>query len=208
MIKNKNVTKKPTTSQRSIRLCGYIIVIIFCIHLMSSAAFAGDAPWRPMYDKIMVWINFFILVFVAVKYGKKPFLNFLQGQTDEIAGEIHRLQKQKNTIDAQIGKTKQMTESSSIRFEKIKTRIIEEGERTKNKIIEDAKIQSKKIIELGKIKADNQIIQAKNQFMAEMVDQASKLAQKQLPAEITNQDQQQMLDHFISNIAKVPEQAV
>lgn len=200
------MTKNPTTDQRMIRLCGYILCAMLCVHLMGSDAFAGDAQWRPIYDKIMIWVNFFILAFIIVKYGKKPFLNFLQGQTDEISEEIHRLQKQKNTIDAQISKTKQMTESSSIRFDKIKTRIIEEGERTKQKIIEDAKTQSKKIIELGKIKADNQIVQAKNQFMAEMVDKASALAQKRLPAEITNQDQQQLLDHFIANIAGATKQ--
>ena len=189
-----------------IRLCGYIAGAMLCIHLMSPDAFAGDPLWRPIYDKIMMWINFFILAFVIVKYGKKPFMNFLQGQTDEVAKEIHRLQKQKNAIDAKIHKTNQMIEDSSAKFERIKSRIIKEGERTKQKIIEDAKFQSKKIIELEKIKAENRIVQAKNQFMAELVDTATELAQKRLPAEITDQDHQQLLNLFLANITHDAEQ--
>lgn len=202
------MTKKSITGRQAVRFCGYIIGTLLFIHLMSPDAFAGDAQWRPIYDKIMMWVNFFILAFVIVKYGRKPFMNFLQGQSDEIAAEIHRLQKQKNTIDAQIHKTHQMIETSAARFEKIKKRIIEEGERAKQRIIEDAKTQSKKIIELEKIKAKNQIVQAKNRFLAEMVDEASALAQKRLPDEITHQDHELLLDLFITNIANAPKQAV
>jgi len=93
-----------------------------------------------------------------------------------------------------------MIEDSGAKFEQIKSRIIKEAERTKQKIIEDAKFQSKKIIELEKLKAENRIVQAKNQFMAELVDAATELAQKRLPAEITDQDHQQLLNRFLSNI--------
>ena len=109
-------------------------------------------------------------------------------------------------IDAKISKTNQMIEDSSAKFEQIKARIINEGERAKQKIIEDAKTQSKKIIELEKLKVENRIVQAKNQFMAELVDAASALAQNRLPAEITDQDHQQLLNLFLSNITHATEQ--
>jgi len=188
------------------RFCGYLLSALLGIHMLSTTAVAAGSGWRPIYDEIMLWINFFILVFFIVKYGKKPFMNFLKGRTDEVAKEIHRLQKQKNAIDAKISKTNQMIEDSSKKFEQIKSRIINEGERTKQKIIEDAKTQSKKIIELEKLKAENRIVQAKNEFMAELVDAASMLAQKRLPSEITNQDHQELLNLFLSNITHATEQ--
>jgi len=200
--------KRMISSKTLSRFCGYLLAALFCIHMMSTAAVASDSGWRPIYDEVMLWINFFILVFIIVKYGKKPFMDFLKGRSDEVENSIHELQKQKNAIDAKISKINQMIEDSSAKFEQIKARIINEGERAKQKIIEDAKTQSKKIIELEKLKAENRIVQAKNQFMAELVDAAGTLAQNRLPAEITNQDHQQLLNLFLSNITHAAEQTV
>jgi len=186
------------------RLCGPSVTAILGILLLSTSAAAADLGWRPIYDKVMLWINFFIFVFLAVKFGKKPLMNFLQGQKDEVADQIHRLQKQKNALEAKIKKTHTMIEDSSVRFDQIKSRIMEDGERSKQKIIEDAKTQSINIIEAEKLKATNQISQAKNQFMAELVDEASALALKKLPLEINNSDHNKLLDLFLSNISKSP----
>jgi len=187
------------------RLCTSCFTALFCIFLLSTSAAAAEPGWRPVYDKVMLWVNFFILVFVIVKYGRTPFMNFLKGQKDEVADKIHRLQKQKNALDAKIKKAQAMIEDSSIRFDQIKSRIIEDGERAKLKIIEDAKLQSINIVEVEKLKAANQITQAKEMFISELVDEASALAQKKLPSEITDSDHNNLLDLFLSNISQVPE---
>jgi len=198
-MKNRILFKK--------RLCNIFASFLF-IHMMSSSAFASGPSWRPIYDEVMLWINFFILVFVLVKYGKKPLTNFLQGRKDEVADEIHLLQKQKNAIEAKIKKTQSMIKDSSVRFDQIKSRIMEDGERAKQKIIEDAKAQSKNIIEVEKLKADNQITQAKDMFISELVDKASALALKKLPSEINDSDHNKLLNVFLSNISESPKQSV
>jgi len=172
------------------------------ILILSTSAFAGEHGWRLIYDEVMLWINFFILAFILVKYGRGPLMNFLKGQKDEVADQIHRLQKQKNALEAKIKKAQSMIEDSSIRFDKIKSRIIEDGERAKLQIIEDAKAQSKNIIKMEKLKATNQIAQAKEMFISEVVDEASALAHKKLPSEITDSDHNNLLDLFLSNISK------
>ena len=69
-----------------------------------------------------------------------------------------------------------MIEDSNARFDQIKSRIIKDGENAKQKIIDNARAQSKNIIEVEKLKASHQITQAKNQFMSELIDEASALA--------------------------------
>ncbi len=191
-----------------LRLCSASATAMFGILLLSTTAAAAEPGLRPIYDQVMLWINFFIFVFLAVKYGKKPLLNFLQGQKDEVADQIHRLQKQKNALEAKINKTHTMIKDSSTRFEQIKSRIMEDGERSKQKIIDDAKMQSKNIIEVEKLKATTQIAQAKDEFMAELVDEASALAQKKLPSEINDSDHNNLLDLFLSNISQAPKAKV
>jgi F-type H+-transporting ATPase subunit b len=197
-----NISKQ--SSKLLKRFCGSTAAAMLGILLLSTTAAAADPGWRPIYDKVMLWINFFIFVFLAVKFGKKPLLHFLQGQKDEVADQINRLQKQKNALEAQINKAHTMIEDSSVRFEQIKSRIMEDGERSKQKIIEDAKAQGKNMIEVEKLKATTQISQAKDHFMAEMVDEASALAQKKLPSEINDSDHNNLLDLFLSNITNAP----
>ena len=178
---------------------GAVVILVFA----AAPASASSGEWRPVYDEVMLWVNFFILAFIVVKYGRKPLMNFLNGQKDEIADQIHRLQKEKNALEAKIKKATAMIEDSSIRFEEIKTRIIADGERTKQEIIENAKAQSKNIIEAEKLKASTQIVQAKTRFISELVDQASALALSKLPTEVTAADQEKLQQLFISNIHRV-----
>ena len=178
---------------------GAVVILVFA----ATPASASSGEWRSVYDEVMLWVNFFILAFIIVKYGRKPLMNFLNGQKDEIADQIHRLQKEKNALEAKIKKATAMIEDSSIRFEEIKTRIIADGERTKQEIIENAKAQSKNIIEAEKLKASTQIVQAKTRFISELVDQASALALSKLPTEVTAADQEKLQQLFISNIHRV-----
>ncbi len=183
------------------RFCGIAVLAWGCIGLTVTDALAAGPGWRPLYDSVMLWINFFILVFVLVKYGRQPFMNYLKGQQEEVADELTRLQKQKNQMDAQIQKTRQAIEESSQRFKTLKERIIKDGERRKKQIIEDAKMQSQNIIEIEKQKADNQIIAAKNQFMAELVDAAVAAAMNRMPAVIRNEDHQRLTEQFMNGLA-------
>ncbi|RJP94867.1 MAG: hypothetical protein C4518_02575 [Desulfobacteraceae bacterium] len=185
------------------RFCVCSIIALLGVLLLTSSAVAADPGWRPIYDQVMTYINFFIFVFLAVKFGRKPLMNFLKGQKDEVADEIHRLQKQKNALEVNINKAQQMIADSSARFEQIKARIMEDGERSKQKIIDDATAQGKNIIEAEKLKATNQIVQAKNQFMSELADEASALALKRLPKEINDSDHNKLLDLFVSNLSEV-----
>jgi F0F1-type ATP synthase membrane subunit b/b' len=130
-------------------------------------------------------------------------MNFLQGQKDEVADNINRLQKQKNSLETKITKTRQMINDSVARYEQIKQRIMEDGERTRQKIIDDAMIQGKNIIELEKLKATHQISQAKSMFMSELTDEASELALKRLPAEINDADHGKLLDMFVSHLSEI-----
>jgi len=171
------------------------------------AAGDGAADWRPVYDTIMLWVNFFILAFVIYRYGKTPFLNFLKGRQKEVSDEIDELEERKQTFERQIEETQQAISDSSTRFEKIKSRITEEGERKRQQIIDQANEQSRKMLEMEKKKAANQIVQARQLLLAELADSASDMALNRLPQEITDADQDNMLSLYINQITQYAEQA-
>ena len=78
-------------------LCCFIMAGTLSIHFLGFDALAaeGSGGWRPIYDEVLLWLNFGILVFVFIKYGRAPLMNFLRGRKEKIAREIERIEEKK-----------------------------------------------------------------------------------------------------------------
>jgi len=116
------------------------------VFFFAQASWAGEETgggWRQTYDVIMLWINFLILAALLYKYVR-PLLNtFLQNQQDEVAVEIKDLEKEKEKAVAQVGDAKKALARCDVRLEKMKERIVREGEKKRQSIIEEAREQSR-----------------------------------------------------------------
>jgi len=163
----------------------------------SGAAEAGD--WRPTYDLVLRWLNFLILVFVIVKFGRRPLLDFLKGKQEEIGTQIERIEKEKEEISAAADAARRQLEESAQRLEKIKQRIIERGEKRKLEIIAEAREEGRHIMESAHRKVEGTILQAKNKIRQEMIDKAVGIALERLPAEITAQDNEKLFERFLAS---------
>ena len=178
----------------------YIIAGILSLHFLGHEAFAAEkaGSWRPIYDLILRWINFGIIVFLLVKYAKTPLMNFLRGQKEKLAREIKRLENKKQGISANIEETLKTIDESEVRFAELKERIVRQGEKKKEVIIQTAQKQSKMMLEDGKRRIDTHFIQAKNKFRAELIDRAIDLAMERLPKEITAEDNEKLTIEYLS----------
>ncbi|MBW2407870.1 MAG: ATP synthase F0 subunit B [Deltaproteobacteria bacterium] len=167
-----------------------LFAVFLSLHLLGHDALAAEksSNWRPIYDLILRYINFGIIVFVIVKYGKTPIMNFLRGQKDKLASEIKRLEDEKEELAVKIKETLTTIDESEIRFAEIKDRIVQQGERKKAEIIESAQNQSRLMIEDAKRRINTYFLQAKNEFKAELIDRAMDMAMERLPKEITPED--------------------
>jgi F-type H+-transporting ATPase subunit b len=160
-----------------------------------------DGGWRSTYDLILRWINFGILAFILLRVGKTPFKNFLSGQKEKLANELKRKEEEKEAATNEVKEIEDALKDAEIRFAAIKDRIVEQGEKQKQRIIEGAKMQSRQIIEDAKRRVDGQILQAKQRIKSELVESAVELAMKRLPKEITEEDNQRLLEQFLSGTA-------
>lgn len=178
----------------------YIIAGILSLHFVGHEAFAAEkaSSWRPIYDLILRWINFGIIVFLVVKYAKTPLMNFLRGQKEKLAREIKRLENKQQGISANIEETLKTIDESEVRFAELKERIVRQGEKKKEAIIQTAQKQSKMMLEDAKRRIDTYFIQAKNKFRAEMIDSAIDLAIERIPKEITAEDNEKLTIEYIT----------
>lgn len=149
---------------------------------------------RATWDDLMRWVNFFILAGIIYKYARTPMANFLQGKKAETARAIGRMEEKKRQAEAKLRDGQAQLQNSNDRLERIKERIISEGERRKAQMIADAKRESRIMLEATKIRIDHQIRDAYQIIRAELIEAAADKALAKLPKMMTEKDHQRMVD--------------
>ncbi len=182
-------------------ICYFMLTVIVGILLLGTEASAADnsSNWRPVFDLVMRWLNFGIIVFILVKYARRPIKEFLLSRREEVAREIEKVEKKKEEANQKIQDAARMLDESEDRFARVKERIIQEGESKKQKIIEAAQLESKILLESTMKKIENQLLDAQREFKSELVDMAIALAMKRLPDEITTEDNQNFTNQFLAS---------
>jgi F-type H+-transporting ATPase subunit b len=183
-------------------LCVYFLAGIISFHLCGQDVWAAEnaGGWRSTYDIILKWINFIILAFVLVKFGRAPLMNFLQGKKENLAREIKQIEDEKAELKGKIMETSKILDESEVRFEELKERIVRQGEQKKEAIIQTAEDQSKMMLEDAKRRIDAYFVKAKNKFKAELIDRAFDLAMERLPKEITTEDNDKLTAEYLTSV--------
>lgn len=178
---------------------GYLMSVITVLAVSCPDALAAETTqnWRSVFDLVMRWLNFVIIAFVLFKFGRKPIKDFLANRREEIDYQIKKFEQQKQAAEEKVQEATEMLNDSIARFEKIKQRIVEDGEKKKQQIIEDARKESQMLIEATQRRIQNQINEAKNIIRSEIIDSAIALAEKKLPDEITAADEQKLIEHYM-----------
>jgi len=178
----------------------YLLLGVISFHLCGQDVWAAEnaGSWRSTYDIVLKWINFIILAFVLVKYGRAPLMKFLRGTKENLAREIKQIENEKAELKTKVKETSKILDESEVRFAELKERIVRQGEKKKDAIIQTAQKQSKMMLEDGKRRIDAHFIQTKNKFRAEMIDSAFELAMERLPKEITAEDNENLTIEYLT----------
>lgn len=184
-------------------LCVYALACVAILHLSAFEVLAAEnsGDWRPMFDLVMRWFNFLLLAFLLVKFSRAPIQKFLADKKQDIADEIDGLEAEKEEMLGQIAASKIQIENSQARLSELKKRIIAQGEKNRLQIIEEAEQESKMMLRGAKQKIDNRIVEARQVLKSELVDAAFDMAIQKLPEKITDEDNQKLIDVFVSRAA-------
>lgn len=157
---------------------------------------------RSTYDRVMLFVNSTILFVLLIKLVKNPLKDFLENRKLEITREIKQIEDEKKEWLDKIQSAKKDLDESEARFNRIKQRTTNQGEKKKEELIDSAKRQSEAMIDKAKQKIENDIAQAKNTLRSELVDAAMKLAEKNLPDQINENDEDKFIEEYLSGLEK------
>jgi F-type H+-transporting ATPase subunit b len=176
-----------------------VAIILFFAGEVLAAEESGN--WRPTYDLIMMWINFGLLSFIIVKFGKSPIMNFLHGRKKEVADEIDRVETARDNALADMKETQTKLDEREKYLADMKANVRSQAEENKKRMIEDARRQAAQMLEDAKKKVEYQIVAARQSFQTEMIDMAVNVASEKLPKEVSEYDNEIMVEQYLGSVA-------
>jgi F-type H+-transporting ATPase subunit b len=147
-----------------------------------------------------LWVNFGILVFLFIKYAKKPLLNYLRSVREKIEENLNTINRDVQAAKSSMEAEKRKLHEIENHLEQIKARITEIGRAEKERIIETGKVTAQEMIENAKAYANYKLALAKKKVSDELVDTAVSMAADKLKEGISQEDSDQLVAKFFTDL--------
>ncbi len=149
-------------------------------------------------------INFSLLVIILfVVVRRTSIKDFFENRREEIKHKFEELNKKKEQAERRYHELKKRLEE----FEASKQEIIEqyraEGLAEKEKIIAEARQRADQILEQAEMTIQREIMAAGESLKQEILDSAAKRAREIIDREMTDRDQDHLVDEFIKSVEKL-----
>jgi len=164
--------------------------------------FAADelSSGRRLWDNILLFANFGILVFFFIKYARKPLMDYLRGTRNDVESGLNKVEARLNHAtslrDAELDKLKNI----QAEIDKIRANILELGRHEKEKHIEEGKIAAENMIEQAKNYAQRRIQETKKVLADEMIDRAFSTVEKVFVKEFSPKDNDNIVNQFLNDL--------
>jgi len=182
-----------------------ILVIAFagfllCLLPVDVQAAQEVGEGRKIYDTIMRWVNFGILVFFFLKYGKPALSNFLNGERNRVQQRLHEIEKDLNLARMRVDEESKQLEGIEDSLEGVRRSIVELGEKEKERIIRGARGNAEQMIRDAENELDFKMEEARRALNNRLAEQAVSLAGEKLRGAFTEQDNESQITGFIGRL--------
>ncbi len=161
---------------------------------LSATVYAGGGEMVHMGFMDWVWkvINFAILVFLLVKFVKKPLQDYLQQRKETVEKTLKEAKEAKELAQKALTDVEERLALKDKEIAEIIESARESGEREKARLIQEADNMRLRIIDQAKINIDYELRKAKEVLQQEAAEAALQRAEQLIKEEITEVDQDRL----------------
>ena len=158
---------------------------------------------HPLIAFLVQVVNFAVLLLVIVKFGKKPFKEYLKNRRETVKERIEeaeRLLKEAQEIKAlYAGKLSKLPEE----IEAFRAQALKEAETERTKILAEAKELASRIREQARLAYEQEMKETLSRVRAEVVAHTIETAEEVVRERFTKEDHDRMVEDFITNVGSV-----
>ncbi|GBD97119.1 MAG TPA: ATP synthase F0 subunit B [Nitrospirae bacterium] len=201
------MTRKVQSSKFKVQNYGISIYffIITASLIFASVAFASEGGGEGAQNftwKDWQWpvINFALLVFILVFFGRKPIGEFFKKRTELIEKSLKEASEAKEFARKTLNEVKERFKNTDSEIEQIIEAARKSGEKEKEAIIAEGERLKEKIIEQAKAGIDFELQKAKEKIKSEAALMALELAEKQIEERLGGKEQEALIDDYIKRL--------
>ncbi len=184
-----------------LKINGILIFIVNFIFISASFASSGGEDYTYTW-KDWLWpvVNFSILMFILIFFGKKPIGDFFKGRTASIEKSLKDSAEAKELAEKTLREVKARLDNTDSEIEQIIEAARKSGEKEKEAIIAEGEHLKEKIIEQAKANIDFELQKAKEALKSDAALMALELAEKQIKEKLGQSEQETLIDDYIKRL--------
>lgn len=177
---------------------------VLCV-LYGDAVFAADGgghgeahfTWK---DWLWPVVNFAILLFILIFFGRKPLSEFFKKRTEMIEQSIKEATEAKEIASKTLEEVRERLKNTDSEIEKILETARKSGEKEKEAIIAEGHKLKEKIIEQAKSNIEFELQKARETIKSEASLLALELAEKEIKEKLGQKEQESLIDDYIKRL--------
>ena len=179
-----------------------LLPVLFGFFTTAGTAIAADAEWEYRDEWDLAWriLNFLIIAFIIVKFGKAPIRNLLNDRSAEIDSEIKKAElsqaEAKKEYQGIIAEVSQVED----KIREIQEIILAQADSHKRRIVQEAKQMADRMLEHAKASVEFEMRKARQELHEELVDMAIQMAEEKIRKKITKKDQAHLTEKYVADL--------
>jgi F-type H+-transporting ATPase subunit b len=142
-------------------------------------------------------INFGVLVFILVRFGKKPLANSLAKRKESLTREIEDAEKMRREAEQRLQQYEARLEKIGEELERVRREFREQGERDKERIVREARERRERLRQDTELLLAQEAKQMRQELLAEVINEATRLATELLARRLTLGDHDRFAEAFL-----------
>lgn len=183
-------------------IAGASVFIFLLFFTCEANASEGISRGRKIYDTIMLWFNFGILVFLFIKYAKPALMKFLYGERAKIEKALRAIEEDLDASKKRMSEETDSLDGIDAYLQKTRADILAMGENEKNRILEEARNNAAQMIRDAENELTLKMEVARAMINDILVDQAVAIAFEKVAQAFSDQDDERQLEGFVSGLGE------
>lgn len=155
----------------------------------------------PVWLKLLIqFVNFAILLFLIVKFAKKPFKEFLQKRRDAVKEKLDEAEKVLREAAEARARYEEKLAGLSAEIDAFRASIVETMEKEKKKVLDEARGLAARIREQARLAYEQEMREAMEKVRAEVAAQTIEAAAARLREIFKKDDHDRMVEEFIRKV--------
>ena len=168
--------------------------------LMLAAGTARAASDAGLSDLIYPALNLSLLLGVLFYYARKPVQAFFQDRRDRIRGELETAAELRKQAEVRHAHWQRQLIDLEAETDRIRAAALERAESERERILDDARVAAERIRTDARAAIEQEVRRARNQLREKAADLSLKLASEILRSQVTDSDNDRLVDEFIRKI--------